>query len=53
METSRRLWLQEGIDADVKNMPDSLVMSDNCLLALAKRGGLLQDQASLVAFLKP
>lgn len=49
-ETSRRLWLQEGVDED---MPDSLVMSDDCLLALAKSGELLQDQASLLDFLKP
>lgn len=25
-ETSRRLWLQEELDADTENMPDSLVI---------------------------
>lgn len=49
-ETSRRLWLQEGV---YKYMPDSLVMSDDCLLALAKSRELLQDQASRLDFLKP
>lgn len=34
-------------------MPDTLVMSDDCLLALATSGELLQDQALLLDFLEP
>lgn len=52
-ETSRRLWLQEGLDADAENIPDSLIMPDTCLLALAKDGEPLEDQSLLVHFLEP
>lgn len=34
-------------------MPDNLILSDCCLLALAKDGELLQDESSLVDFLEP
>lgn len=34
-------------------MPDSAIMSETCLMALAKQGELLQDRISLVDFLKP
>lgn len=34
-------------------MPDSLIMPDTCLLALAKDGKLLEDQSLLVHFLEP
>lgn len=47
-ETSRRLWLlQEGMDLEL-----NLALTDTCMLALAKSGELLQDQASLVEILK-
>ena len=36
-----------------EDMPDSTIMSDTCLVALAKEGESLQDRASLVDFLKP
>lgn len=34
-------------------MPDNALMSDSCLLALAKDGGLLHDIPTLLQFLKP
>lgn len=52
-EKSIRFWLQEGLGAEAKNMPDNLILSDCCLLALAKDGELLQDESSLVDFLEP
>lgn len=34
-------------------MPHSLIMSDNCLLAIAKSADLLMDEESLIQFLVP
>ena len=38
-------------DQEVENMPDSLLMPDACLLALAKHGDLLFDEAQVDQFL--
>lgn len=49
-ETSERMWKEEGVN---KPMPHSLIMSDNCLLALAKNADLFVDAESLIQFLVP
>lgn len=49
-EASIRLWKEKGV---VEEMPDNALMSDSCLLALAKDGGLLHDIPTLLQFLKP
>lgn len=40
-------------DQEVENMPDSLLMPDACLLALAKHSGLLLNEAQIDQFLQP
>lgn len=48
-EIATKVWHAKGV---VEEMPDNLIMPDDCLLALAKmRGSLNHDQ--LVDFLKP
>lgn len=48
-ETATKVWHAKGV---VEEMPDNLIMPDDCLLALAKMGGSL-DHDQLVDFLKP
>lgn len=50
--TADRVWLEQGVDSD-EELPDTLIMDDNCLIALAKNGEVLQDKTSLIQFLKP
>lgn len=49
-EKSKQVWIAEGIKI---NMPDKLITSDSCLLALAKNGGTLTDKATLHDLLQP
>ena len=49
-KASIRLWNKEGI-GDPK--PNSLSMSDTCLVALAKNADHLHDEKALVRFLEP
>lgn len=51
-ETVRQVWLEQGVESD-KELPNNLIMNNNCLIALAKNGELLQDKFSLIDFLKP
>lgn len=51
-ETAARVWLEQIVDED-EELPDSLIMEDTCLTALAKKRKLLQDLFSIVEFLKP
>lgn len=46
------MWLKQGVNSD-KELPDTLIMDDNCLIALAKNREVLQDKTSLIQFLKP
>lgn len=48
-ETATKVWHAKGV---VEEMPDNLIMPDDCLLALAKMGGSL-DHNQLVDFFKP
>lgn len=50
LETSQQLWVNKGVE---RNMPPGLIMSDDCLAALAKSGGTLVDSDSLIKFLEP
>ena len=45
-----QLWSKEGID---EPRPNSLIMSNTCLVALAKNADSLHDEQKLVQFLKP
>lgn len=49
-KTSERLWKEKRVD---KPMSHSLIMSDNCPLALAKNANDLVDLESLIPFLVP
>lgn len=49
-ETSTRFWEASGVK---KRMPEGLTMPDNCLVALAKSGGLLATLTQLIKFLEP
>lgn len=49
-ETSVHLWREKGVGIE---MPDNALMSDSCLVALARDGGKLQDLPSLQQFLQP
>lgn len=46
---SQALWREDDLDG----MPESLLMSDQCLLALAKEGEKLDERAKLQEFLRP
>ena len=45
-----RLWAKEGID---EPKPNSLIMSDTCLVALSKNADNLHDEQTLIRFLEP
>lgn len=45
------MWLKQGIDSD-KKLPDTLIIDDNYLIALAKNEEILQDKTSFIQFLK-
>lgn len=49
-ETSTRYWKASGVK---KRMPEGLIMPDDCLVALAKSGGLLATLIQLIKFLEP
>lgn len=49
-KASIRLWKEKRV---VEEMPDNALMSNSCLLALVKDGGLLHDIPTLLKFLKP
>lgn len=49
-ETSKRLWRKEGIEHD---MPVSIIMSDICLMAIAKNANILIIVDSMLQFLEP
>ena len=49
-ETSTRYWKASGVK---KRMPKGLIMPDDCLIALAKLGGLLATLPQLIEFLEP
>lgn len=48
-ETADRVWLEQGVEED-EELPDNLIMDDDCLIALAKSGDFLQDLSSLINF---
>lgn len=51
-ETAKQVLLEQDVESD-EELPDNLIMNDNCLIALAKNGELLQEKSSLIDFLKP
>lgn len=48
-EKSEAVWSKDGLDG----MPESLLMSDQCLSSLSKEGEQLDDEAKLQDFLQP
>lgn len=49
-EKSKAYWLEEKI---MTNIPDTLLMSDICLLALVKNGNELDNESKIRDFLQP
>lgn len=49
-EKSKAYWLKERV---MTNIPDTLLMSDACLLALVKNGNELDDESKIRDFLQP
>lgn len=47
---SKALWLKDGME---EQMPDTLLMSEQCLLDLTKQGEEFNEKDKLVDFLRP
>lgn len=49
-EKSIAFWLDQGVEEE---MPDTLLMTDTCLIALAKEGEALDNEEKMRKFLQP